>query len=698
MKIINLNRSDELYRYFIISILIMFFISENPANAYQGAELFLQWAQKDQETSSSIDPSVSVVKQEKISGEQERQNKFSYINFSDNVPRIKPEKNDKSALIIAQIQKDVIKFSARQDHDYNGKNRRLADQMSPDFSRIRQEFSFEDVLKAEKDFFVRIKEPYYQYNSLEICHLASLYLAYGHYPEALSVLEMPFETVEKLSNCGDLLSIARFGARHYKDILDHSPQKPEGREKIWLALANSATGNYHDADRWLKKINANVIWPKSFLHESLLLRAETAIYVGDNDELEVLFLRLGNASLKRNQQYHFDFLRALHQARHTSLHEETFNQAVEILNGLEKFPMPYSGRAQIEQIRLELSAQNLTPEQAQKRLNNLGVQWRGGIFERDYLSLKGQLSEVTGAYDDAFMSYRRLITDFPNSNNAKIAKVNLQNLFAEVMNKTDQLDVLKATRLFYENIDLLALGREGDRQIRRAAESLAELDLLLEASELLEHQVFKRLRGRERATVAIDLARLYLNDRKPHDALRVIRHTRITGLNEEIIAARREVEATALWYNGDAQSALIRLSFDNPDELNLSARKLKAKIALDINDIDLAGQEYFAVAKHILSTYKQQNTGTEQKIFASDERFIMDALAILARGNDQQLFSDLISMISNENDFKILGKMAQIFNRNSDISEFLEIYNRWVNENALASESTLLSQLENTGD
>ena len=82
--------------------------------------------------------------------------------------------------------------------------------------------------------------------------------------------------------------------------------------------------------------------------------------------------------------------------------------------------------------------------------------------------------------------------------------------------------------------------------IRRLADRLVSVDLLYQASELLQHQVEHRLQGAARAQVATRLAVIYMMDRKPDRALAALRATRVAELNNELRNQRLLLEARAL--------------------------------------------------------------------------------------------------------------------------------------------------------
>src|SRR5258708_16987710 len=68
--------------------------------------------------------------------------------------------------------------------------------------------------------------------------------------------------------------------------------------------------------------------------------------------------------------------------------------------------------------------------------------------------------------------------------------------------KGDDLPPVDALGIFYEYRELTPIGRRGDEMIRHLADRLVAVDLLDQASELLQYQVDKRLEGAARAQVA----------------------------------------------------------------------------------------------------------------------------------------------------------------------------------------------------
>ena len=135
----------------------------------------------------------------------------------------------------------------------------------------------------------------------------------------------------------------------------------------------------------------------------------------------------------------------------------------------------------------------------------------------------------------------------PNSETSRQAQDAAAALFAQLFlsPKGDDLPPVDALGIFYEYRELTPIGRRGDEMIRRLADRLVAVDLLDQASELLQYQVDHRLEGAARAQVAARLAMVYLMNRKPDRAIGALRTTRIADLSGELRQQRLLLEARA---------------------------------------------------------------------------------------------------------------------------------------------------------
>jgi tetratricopeptide (TPR) repeat protein len=182
-----------------------------------------------------------------------------------------------------------------------------------------------------------------------------------------------------------------------------------------------------------------------------------------------------------------------------------------------------------------------------KELELLSMIWRGDAIELKTLFVLSKIYAETGRYADAFAVTRTATRLQPNSPESRQAQDTASALFSEIFlgPKGDAMPPIDALGTFYEYRELTPIGRRGDEMIRRLADRLVGVDLLDQASDLLQYQVDKRLEGAARAQVAARLAMVYLMNRKPDRAIAALRLTRIADLSGELRQQRLLLEARA---------------------------------------------------------------------------------------------------------------------------------------------------------
>ena len=173
--------------------------------------------------------------------------------------------------------------------------------------------------------------------------------------------------------------------------------------------------------------------------------------------------------------------------------------------------------------------------------------WRGDGLEVKALSMMARIYSEIGRYGESLSAARTATKLQPNSDISRAAQDDAAALFAQLFlsPKGDDLPPVDALALFYEYSELTPIGRRGDEMIRRLADRLVAVDLLDQASELLQYQVDHRLEGAARAQVAARLAMVYLMNRKPDRAIGALRTTRIADLAGELRQQRLLLEARA---------------------------------------------------------------------------------------------------------------------------------------------------------
>ena len=204
--------------------------------------------------------------------------------------------------------------------------------------------------------------------------------------------------------------------------------------------------------------------------------------------------------------------------------------------------------ARLLEIVLRQKRDDIDQAEALRQLETLSVTWRGDGLEVKTLQMLARIYSEVGRYGESFAAARTATRLQPNSEISRQGQDAAAALFAQLFlsPKGDDLPPVDALGMFYEYRELTPIGRRGDEMIRRLADRLVAVDLLDQASELLQYQVDKRLEGAARAQVAARLAMVYLTNRKPDRAIAALRSTRIADLSGELRQQRLLLEARAL--------------------------------------------------------------------------------------------------------------------------------------------------------
>ena len=206
-----------------------------------------------------------------------------------------------------------------------------------------------------------------------------------------------------------------------------------------------------------------------------------------------------------------------------------------------------AAEAQIHDIALRQKRNEIKQEDALRDLETLSVMWRGDGLEVQTLQMLMALYTDTGRYAEALAVSRTATKLQPDSAVSRQIQDNASALFAQLFlsAKGDDLPPVDTLAMFYDYRDLTPIGRRGDEMIRHLADRLVGVDLLDQASDLLQYQVDHRLEGAARAQVAARLAMVYLMNRKADRAIAALRTTRIADLAGELRQQRLLLEARA---------------------------------------------------------------------------------------------------------------------------------------------------------
>ncbi|MGX1785411.1 tetratricopeptide repeat protein [Bosea sp. NPDC055332] len=233
---------------------------------------------------------------------------------------------------------------------------------------------------------------------------------------------------------------------------------------------------------------------------------------------------------------------------------------------------PVAAEAQLRAVKLARAEKrtDFSADEAIARLETVSAIWRGGEVEIEALAELGRLYAEQQRWRDAFQTARRANEVFPEHPATRLLHDETAQRFEALFSDPDleKLPRLEALALFYDFKDYLPIGRRGDEITRLLADRLVELDLLDQASEILQYQMDRRLTGAARSTVATRLAMIRLMNGKPAEALQAVVSTRLAELPADVKRARLLLEAKALSDLSRTDQALDLLEGESGPEVD----------------------------------------------------------------------------------------------------------------------------------
>jgi tetratricopeptide (TPR) repeat protein len=381
--------------------------------------------------------------------------------------------------------------------------------------------------------------------------LARFYMSRGMYPEAKGVLDLVLAdfksgledpvalVVHSIANT--LIGRPELGL---KDLANPAIGTNYDSQ-LWKALAYARQGKWADAREKFKNVEFAISSLPSELQQILISEAmRCSLEVKDYSGAAKRSGDLDAVGLSPELKPAISVLRGrLAEALgHDKDALDNYRAAV------ESSDRAAATEARLLEIVLRQKRDDIDQAEALRQLETLSVTWRGDGLEVKTLQMLARIYSEVGRYGESFAATRTATRLQPNSEISRQAQDAAAALFAQLFlsPKGDDLPPVDALGMFYEYRELTPIGRRGDEMIRRLADRLVAVDLLDQASELLQYQVDKRLEGAARAQVAARLAMVYLTNRKPDRAIAALRTTRIADLSGELRQQRLLLEARAL--------------------------------------------------------------------------------------------------------------------------------------------------------
>jgi tetratricopeptide (TPR) repeat protein len=405
--------------------------------------------------------------------------------------------------------------------------------------------------------------------------LARFYLAWERSAEAKGVLDVALK--DNPPSAADpiplvLRAIANIMLERPQEALRDLANPIVGNQldaPLWRAWAYAGLGRWADANEGFRDVDSRIARLPVELQRKVL------------QEIIRVAIEVGDVTGAVNAMHEFEILGVPRELEPTMsvYNGQVAERRGRIQDALQSYQFAAdssdrraAAQGWLREIKLQNMLGKLGRAGAIDNLETLTTIWRGDDIEIEALKLLAHLYTEEGRYRDSFHIMRIALTAHPNSELTRSIQDEASETFENIFlaGNGDALSAIDALALFYDFRDLTPIGRRGDEMIRRLADRLVTVDLLDQASELLQYQVDHRLQGAARAQVAIRLAVIYLMNRKAEDAFATLRATRVEDVSKEMRQQRLLIESRALSDLGRYDVALeIIANITGPDASRL---------------------------------------------------------------------------------------------------------------------------------
>lgn len=402
--------------------------------------------------------------------------------------------------------------------------------------------------------------------------LAQAYLAHKSYPEAEGVLSVLSADDPQFGNQKNVLFARALAATFMGRFVEAArllaePQlSQEPEQRLLQAMVDSKSLRHPQAVAGFKAgMEALDRYPERLQGDFRRAAVEAAIEAGD-------------PVFAREQILAYEQIDSSH--RNPEVQQLLAGRLAELEGRAQDAFIAFSQAARSADRRIEaearfgratsgLAAQKLTPEEAKAEFETLTAIWRRSETEVKALAKLGEIYSADGRWREAFLASQHATALLPNHPVARRLEEAMGRRFESIFLDSEEkkLSKVEALAIYQEFRTLVPPGRRGDEIARRLADRLFDLDLVNEASDILEHQVRNRLDGVARSVVATRLALMHLQNRQPLKALTMIHETRLASLPAELKRARSLLEARALGEVFRSELAIEILANETGDDV-----------------------------------------------------------------------------------------------------------------------------------
>lgn len=380
--------------------------------------------------------------------------------------------------------------------------------------------------------------------------LVRFYLGHQQPQEALGLLRVAVNDRPELEQDPTVVGMrgaANFMAGRLKEAerdLSRGVLRGDPSAALWRAVVAAGLGEWERAIELFRESDKQMqLYPSAHAADFAVVWAEAALQVNDFDAARRqanLAIASGEGETRERAQLTLANLRAVLDGPGPAYTDfEKLSQTA---------VAPVAVRAELRRLELAVPAGKMSAAEAAQELESLRFRWRGDEVEMATVGILADQYMRVGRFRDALLLAQSTALRDADAPGARDLRIKLADYFRRLYlnGEADRLDPIQAVALFYEFDDtLMPIGPDGDQMVRKLAQRLVAFDLLEPASALLQYQVDNRIRGTAKSAVAVDLATIYLWDKRPDKALAAINSTRQPQLPKDLALERRLLEAAA---------------------------------------------------------------------------------------------------------------------------------------------------------
>ncbi len=430
--------------------------------------------------------------------------------------------------------------------------------------------------------------------------LAQYKFAHGFPREALAILEVIGREDPAFGDRPDVIMLRGACRLSVGDIeraqrdLGASSLGGVGEARLWRAVLVARSGDLAVAlQDFAQGMSFLTDYPSPYRQRLGLAAAEAALSQNAIDQAERFLEIVSRQPLTETDRNHASVVRG----RILQLAGQDAG-ALALWNEVRKSRDPRNVvRATLASVELGVAKGKVTKDKAIQDLESARYSWRGDDLEFQVLKMLGRLYLDTGEYRKGLEMLRTAAIHFPGHKDAGAVTREMSEAFAELFRDGafERMPIVAAIALYNDFGELTPAGAAGEPVMAKLIERLAALDLLDQASVLLERQLGNLPAGEGRARIATQLAELRLNDQKPQAALDALEASDAPDVPPELRLRRTILHAKALAALGRTDAAVATLH----DDLGIDAIRLRADIIWRSGQWAAAAQAYRSVLAYI---------------------------------------------------------------------------------------------------